>query len=136
MWRAVVTVLWTTKISQPASTAIGANRFALAGVHDTATVTPSAFICFTRSAISSRLDGFGVELLQARRDVVLGRARNLFEQRRRVFVTGVDAFKVQNSKAAEAAELTREVGVDNGVERRGHDRHRERMVPDLAARRL
>ncbi len=57
MWRAVVTVDWTTKMSQPASTAIGAKRLALAGVQETATVMPSAFICSTRRPMSSGLIG-------------------------------------------------------------------------------
>jgi hypothetical protein len=48
-----VTVDWTTKISQPASTAIGANFFVLAGVAETATVIPSAYISRTLWAMSS-----------------------------------------------------------------------------------
>ena len=44
LWRAVVTVDWTTNTSTPASTATGANRLAFAGVQETAHRAPSRLI--------------------------------------------------------------------------------------------
>ena len=53
MWRAVVTVDCTTNTSAPASTAMGASFFVLAGVQETAQVTPPSLIARMRRPMSS-----------------------------------------------------------------------------------
>ena len=57
MWRAVVTVDWTNRMSAPASTAIGERRLVLAGVSETAQATPSRLISSTRSPMRLSLMG-------------------------------------------------------------------------------
>ncbi len=53
MWRADVTVDWTTKMSTPASTASGANRLVLAGVQETAQTAPRDLTSRTRFPMRS-----------------------------------------------------------------------------------
>ena len=58
MWRALVTVDWTTRISAPASVIIGAKRLVLAGVTETAHTAPDCLIAFIRSPIRFSLIGW------------------------------------------------------------------------------
>ena len=57
MWRAVVTVDWTTKMSAPASWAIWAKRSARCGIEETMAGPPPFLISWIRWWISSSLMG-------------------------------------------------------------------------------
>ena len=82
------------------------------------------------------LNRLRVGVLQELRDLVLVGRGELDEQRRRVFVTRLDALQVQNSKAAEAAYLPCEARVYHRVQRRGEDRHGKLVLSYAETRRL
>ncbi len=93
MWRAVVTVDWTTKMSQPASTAMGANFLVLAGVQETATVMPCVLHLAHALGDELGLDRLGVDVLQEGRDFGLGGRGDLFEDRRRGRRSGCECLR-------------------------------------------
>ena len=57
LWRAVVTVDWTTTASQPASTATRASLFVDAGTKDAKHFPPESFIFLTTSLTRFSLTG-------------------------------------------------------------------------------
>ena len=122
MCRAVVTVDWTTKMSAPASTAIGASFLVLAGVQETAQTPPPSLISRTRRPISSSLIGAAVSRWMTAAESSWRGRDDLRDRGLGVFVAALQPLEVHHREAAALAHLDGEPGVDDGVQRGGEDR--------------
>ena len=122
MWRAVVTVDWTTKKSAPASSAILAKRSAREGMEETTTGPPPFLISEIFLWISSSLDRLAVDPLDDLGRLVQAGGGDAVEHLVGILVAGKDPLEVQDREAAEAAHLDGEPGADHTVHGGGDHR--------------